>query len=258
LQAPILLYHSISSDTPRRFRPFALSPERFEAHICWLREEGFNALTIGELVRARGHGIEVTKPIVLTFDDGFVDFHETALPILRRYGMTATLYVASGYVGGISRWLDHIGAGSLRVLSWSQLAEIQQSGIEIGAHSVSHPPLDIRPVGIAREEIVASKRKLEDRLGVAVDSFAYPYGYYSLLVRNMAVAAGYRSACAVRYAISPADEDPFALSRLMVRDNTDLERLLRNTPHSFVLDRIRSRVWTIVRHSLHKVDQYAE
>jgi peptidoglycan/xylan/chitin deacetylase (PgdA/CDA1 family) len=252
------MYHSISSDMRTRFRPFALSPERFEAQMSWLRQGGFNALTIGELVRARHHGIEVAKPIVLTFDDGFADFYETALPILLRYGMTATLYVASGYVGGVSRWLDHIGAGSLRVLSWSQLAEIQQSGIEIGAHSVSHPALDTLPVATAREEIVASKSNLEDRLGVAIDSFAYPYGYYSLLVRNMAVAAGYRSACAVRYGISPADEDPFALSRLIVRDKTDLERLLRNTPHSFVLDRIRSRAWTIVRHSLHKVDHYAK
>lgn len=256
---PILMYHSISSNASRRFRPFTVRPERFKEHVQYIRDEGFSALTVSELIRMRAAGPDASpeNAIVLTFDDGFADFHETALPILTQYGLTATLYVVSGHLGGTSHWLDRAGAGSRPLMSWSQLSEIVKSRIEIGAHTVSHPALDTLSLGRAKEEIVSSKRHLEDGLGVEVKSFAYPYGYYSKAVRDLVVSAGYTSACAVRYATSSSDDDRFALCRHIVRHDADISHLgslLANKMPSvrIVYDRLRSEAWTCLRHALYR------
>jgi peptidoglycan/xylan/chitin deacetylase (PgdA/CDA1 family) len=251
------MYHSISASELRRFRPFTVQPERFEEQARYIRDEGYSALTISELIRMRDANALPEKAVVLTFDDGFADFHETALPILVRYRLMATLYVVSGYLGRTSEWLDYADAKSLRLLSWPQLAEIEKNGIEIGAHTLSHPPLDTLPLGRARDEIVLSKRHLEDRLGVDIKSFAYPYGYYSKSVRDLVVSAGYTSACAVRYAISPPDDDRFALCRHIVRHDADMayfEALLAGKASRVraIYDRLRSQTWKCMRQTLYR------
>lgn len=255
---PILMYHSISSGAAWRFRPFTVRSECFENHARYLRDQGYHALTVSDLVRGRqaGLGSVPRKAVVLTFDDGFADFHAAALPILVKYGLAATLYVVSGYIGGTSRWLDRQGAGSRPLLSWSQLAEIKTSGIEIGSHSVSHAALDILPVSRAKEEIQQSRYQLQDKLGAEINSFAYPYGYYSKPVRDLVMSAGYISACAVRYAVSPPTDDRFALRRHIVRHDADaayLEALLTNraTGLRTAFDRARSASWACLRHVLH-------
>jgi peptidoglycan/xylan/chitin deacetylase (PgdA/CDA1 family) len=219
---PILMYHSISARPPRRLRRFTVQPERFEEQARYIRDQGYSAFTVTDLVRMRHAGTLPDRAVALTFDDGFADFHETALPILTKYRLTATLYVVSGYVSGTSRQLDRAGAQPPRFLSWSQLAEIEEHGVEVGAHTISHPALDTLSIGRAREEIVLSKRHLEDGLGTEINSFAYPYGYYSQPVRDLVVSAGYTSACAVRYATSPSHDDRFALCRQFVRHDADV------------------------------------
>jgi peptidoglycan/xylan/chitin deacetylase (PgdA/CDA1 family) len=251
---PILMYHSLSSSSSRSFRPFMLHPVQFEQHARYLRDDGYVALTVSQLVSLRNQGCVPERAVVLTFDDGFADFHRSALPVLTRYGLTATLYVVSGYVGGSSGWLAD--AGSRPLLSWSQLADVRHSGVEIGAHTVSHPALDTLPPGQAKEEIASSKRELENGLGIAVRSFAYPYGYYSRAVRDLVVSAGYSSACAVRYAVSSPADDPFALCRQIVRHDTDVAGLAAllsdRAPRLRTLyDRTRSRAWARLRQSLY-------
>jgi peptidoglycan/xylan/chitin deacetylase (PgdA/CDA1 family) len=208
---PILTYHSVAASVPRRLRPYCVHPRRFEDHARHIRDAGYCTLTVSDLVRMRAAGAVPTNSVVLTFDDGFADFHEAALPILMRHGLTATLYMVAGHIGGTSGWLEDEESRSLPMLTWSQLREIAKTGIEIGAHTMSHPPLDTVRPSRARIEIVQSKRPLEDGLGSAVESFAYPYGYLSNAVRDLVVAAGYASACAVRYATSSPRDDPFAL-----------------------------------------------
>jgi peptidoglycan/xylan/chitin deacetylase (PgdA/CDA1 family) len=217
----ILTYHSVAPTAPRRFRAFCVHPQNFEDQVRHIRASGYSALTVSELVRLRAAGAVPEKSVVLTFDDGFADFHTVVLPVLLRYGLTATLYVVAGCIGVTSRWLEQ-ECRSLPMLSWSQLLDIAKSGIEIGAHTMSHPSLDTIRLSQARIEISQSKRSLEDGLGISVESFAYPYGNFSGAVRDLVVAAGYASACAVRYATSSSLDDRFALSRHIVRDGTDL------------------------------------
>jgi peptidoglycan/xylan/chitin deacetylase (PgdA/CDA1 family) len=191
----------------------------------------------------------------LTFDDGFADFYESALPILDRYGVTATLYVVSGLLGGSSRWLEREGAASLPLLSWPQLTQIAQSGIEIGSHTRSHAALDMLPITTAKDEILSSKRALEDGLGMQIRSFAYPYGYYSRAVQSLVASAGYTSACAVRYAMSSPIDDRFALCRQIVRGGTsikDFDAILSGRAPRLHYDRLRSKTWRYLRRALHR------
>ncbi|MBV9229057.1 MAG: polysaccharide deacetylase family protein, partial [Chloroflexi bacterium] len=140
-----------------------------------------------QMVQARAqNGEELPpQPIVLTFDDAYADFYTNALPALQTYGFVATLYVPTVFVGGTSRWLEYLGEGSRPLLSWSQLAEISACGIECGAHSHTHPALDMLSFSKAQDEIVRCKCLLEDHLGQQTSSFAYPYGYYNTRVRQM-------------------------------------------------------------------------
>ena len=154
-------------------------------------------MTAGRLaeVLAGAPGGLPDRAVVLTFDDGFEDFHRCALPLLDRYGYTATVFVTTGWVQDAGR--DAAGRCPGRMLSWSQVAEAAGAGMEVGAHSWGHPQLDQLPGAALREELYASKAQLEDRLGRPVPGLAYPFGYSSARVRRVAREAGHHYACAV-------------------------------------------------------------
>jgi peptidoglycan/xylan/chitin deacetylase (PgdA/CDA1 family) len=163
--------------------------------------------------------------VVLTFDDGYADFYTDTLPELQRHGFTATLYVVTAFIGNTSRWLQREREAMRPLLTWPQLAEISASGIECGAHSHTHPALDMLPPSVARAEIIRSKELLEERLDQHVLSFAYPYGYYNTRVQEAVRTCGFTSACAVRLAMSSLHDDPYALARLAITPDTDVHDL---------------------------------
>ena len=221
---PILMYHSISSRASPGFRPSTLSPETFEEHLSYLDQCHYITITVTQFVQAmvRGEDGLPPRPVVLTFDDGYADFFTSALPALQRHGFTATLYIATAFVGGTSRWLQQMGEGMRTMLTWDQLAEISASGIECGAHSHEHRTLNMLPPSVARDEIVRSKELLEEHLGQQVSSFAYPFGYYSARVRQIVREAGFDSACAIKGVLSSLHDDPYTLARLAIKPDTDV------------------------------------
>lgn len=251
---PILLYHSIAGEVAPRFRTWAVHPDTFAAHMAYLHDHGYTPITVTQLATAimDSNTCLPEKPIVLTFDDGFADFYTAALPILERYGFTATLYITTGFVGDTSRWLHREGEGDRPMLTQSQIAEVNVSGVECGAHSSNHPELDTLSVSAACDEIVRSKADLEQCLGEQVFTFAYPHGYYSAGVRRLVQEAGFSSACAVKHAMSAITDDCFALARIIVTADTDVEsfsemlagRGLRVAP---TRERARTKGWRLVR-----------
>lgn len=193
--------------------------------MAYLHQHGYAPITVTQFINVRTKE-EYTlpeRPVVVTFDDGFADFFTAALPVLQRYNFTATLYVATGFIGGTSRWLQREGEASRQMLNWDQLTEISTCGIECGGHTHWHRQLDILPPGMANREIMDCKRLLEDHLGREVSSFAYPHGYHSPTVKRLVRAIGYTSACAVKYAMSSEMTDPFALARLLVTADTSVD-----------------------------------
>jgi peptidoglycan/xylan/chitin deacetylase (PgdA/CDA1 family) len=256
------MYHSISSSASRQFRQFAVPAEHFEEHLLFMRENGYESMTVSSLLEAllQPEASLPAKSLVLTFDDGLEDFFTAALPLLIKYAMVATLYVVTGHIGGRARWLAGSGEGNRKMLSWSQLAAINRAGIEIGAHTITHPMLDTIPLADARREIRGSKRELEDRLGDRVRSFAYPFGFYDGAVCKLVEEAGFDSACAVHYAMCKRQDYRYALSRHIVRCGArgpDVGALLvgRAPRAPLLYDRVRSNVWKMWRHTFRRPSQ---
>jgi peptidoglycan/xylan/chitin deacetylase (PgdA/CDA1 family) len=226
VRIPILLYHSISNEASSSFNPWTVSPSRFDEHVKFLREEGYTSLTVTELVNRLDDVARLPeKPVVVTFDDGFADFAESAIPVLTRYSFSSTLYVVTGYVGATSAWLRSQGEGNRPMLTWEQIKELPAAGVECGAHTHSHLQLDTLRDSDANDQIVWSRRELENRLGRSVDSFAYPHGYHRRVNRSQVQEAGYTSACAVKHAMSSLSDDHFALARIIVTSDTTVQRL---------------------------------
>jgi peptidoglycan/xylan/chitin deacetylase (PgdA/CDA1 family) len=249
---PILMYHEIAepSETDSQL---AVPPGNFASQLAYLHDAGFQTVTAGRLAESLngGAGALPERAVVLTFDDGFEDFYCQALPLLVRYGFTATLYVTTGWVQDAGP-MPGTGQRPGRMLCWSQVAEAAGAGIEIGAHSRLHPQLDQLPRRQLREELRVSKAQLEDRLGRAVPGLAYPFGYSSAAVREEARAAGHGYACAVGNALPGAGSDPLALPRLTVRRSTSMPEFQqithsRNIPMIFLKDRALTKGYAMVR-----------
>lgn len=229
---PILLYHSISTQSSPRFRPWVVPPESFAAHMDALADDGYEPMTVDLLARLLHRGLMPARPVVITFDDGYEDFHSHALPVLARHRFPATLYVTSGYIGGRAAWLSREDEADRRMLGWTQLREIADAGVQVGAHSHTHPRLDELPVRESLDEIVRSKGTLEDFLQVPVTSFAYPHGYHDRRVRRQVICAGYGTGAAVKHAMSSPADDPYAFARIVVPGDAspeDVRRLVRGS-----------------------------
>ena len=248
VEVPILMYHEIAERAETASR-LAVSPANFAAQLAYLRGAGFTTMTAAELSArlATGIGPLPDRPIVLTFDDGYADFHSRAMPLLDRHGFTATLFVTTG-------WEQDDGlrpSAPGRMLNRAQLAEAAAAGVEIAAHTRSHPQLDQLPEQLAREELCTSKRWLEDEIGLAVPGLAYPFGYCNARVRRVAREAGYRYAHAVDNATASRRADPFAVPRLTVRRATTLPEFRRLVDGQSTLrlleDRALTRGWSVVR-----------
>jgi peptidoglycan/xylan/chitin deacetylase (PgdA/CDA1 family) len=233
---PIFLYHSVSDIPAAGQEPFTVTPASFAEHVAAIVESGRVALTISEYARAlRGERGLPARSVAITFDDGFADTL-AAVELLRGRGLTSTVYITSS-------WLD-----SAQGLSSEAAREIAASGAEIGAHSVSHPHLDELPLAAAEREIVESKEALEQCLGRSISTFAYPHGAHDQEVRGAVIDAGFRSAVAVKNALSHDRDDPFAIARIMIMGDTPLRSVLaaldgRGAPIAWSGERYRTRAF---------------
>jgi peptidoglycan/xylan/chitin deacetylase (PgdA/CDA1 family) len=216
---PILAYHSISNDPPAWIRSFSVAPETFARQLELISEIGATTLTVSAFAHAVGSGSELPeRPVLVTFDDGFADFQGEAMPVVHAMGMAATLYVTTGFLNGREHTIPFRPPGPW--LDSAALVALRDQGVEIGAHSKSHPHLDTLPTEAARDEIGSSKDILEQVLQDPVRSFAYPHGFASRSVRRLVAESGYESACACKNALSSTADDRLALARLLLRATT--------------------------------------
>jgi len=244
LRVPVLMYHEIA-DTAATPSRLAVSPDVFADQLAYLHDAGFQAITAGALSAflADGVGELPERPVVLTFDDGYGDFYSQAMPVLKQHGFTGTLFMTTGWIGKEGE--------AKRMLNWRELAEIEQAGIEIGAHTCQHPQLDQLPDNLIREELYVSKSQLEDNLGLKVPGLAYPFGYSNAKVRQVARDVGYDYAYSVNNSLTTDADDKFTLPRLTVRRATTMDdfRKMVNGHDTPMLqrDRILTSGYSVVR-----------
>jgi peptidoglycan/xylan/chitin deacetylase (PgdA/CDA1 family) len=214
---PILMYHQVTPTPAAGFAKYTVTPKAFAAQMRWLAITGRTPITMTTLVEARlgSHGWP-SRAVVITFDDGFRDCVEFALPVLQRHRFIAVFYLVAGLMGRTSRWMASAGGLRFPLVDWTAARSLQDAGMECGAHSVTHPPLATCSAARGREELVASRRILEDRLGREVLDFAYPYGSVTPGVRTMAAEAGYRSACTGEKRLATDEDDLLLLPRVPV------------------------------------------
>jgi peptidoglycan/xylan/chitin deacetylase (PgdA/CDA1 family) len=213
---PILMYHSIGSTTSNHRHPYfetSTSPEEFERQIRFLRDNGYKTIALPEVLC----GESGERRVVITFDDGFEDFYTKAAPILAASGFTATMFLATGYIGD-----PPFTFKGIRCLSWPQVRELQQAGMTFGSHTVTHPQLCKLSPGAVKDELRISRESIEQHLGCAADSFSYPYAFpeadidFKKRFRAALIEAGYRSGVSTSIGIACDRSDPLFLERLPV------------------------------------------
>ena len=210
---PALMYHKILRP-PRdaRARGLFVSPALFRRQMRELRAAGFSSAPPGP-----GTDGNPDRRILITFDDGFTNVLDHALPALRECGFQAINFLVADLLGRHNAWETAAGERSDPLMEAAQVRDWLAAGQLIGSHSLTHPRLGQLPLADARREIFDSRKKLEDRFGVAIEHFCYPYGNFSPAVRDLVVEAGYATGCSVEVGLNTAATDRFALKRFLVR-----------------------------------------
>ncbi len=223
---PVLMYHSISDDPENGVAPYyktATSPARFEEQIRFLSEHGFESVDLAEAIRLLNTKVPTTtKPVVITFDDGFRDFHDLAFPILKKYGQSAIMYLPTAFIGNERRSFK-----GRECMTWDEVKSLQGQGIAFGSHTVNHPKLYELPWKEIEEELANSKENLERELGGEAPSFAYPFAFpqqdqpftdrFTRLLRQY----GYRNCCTTMAGRVRPGDDSFRIKRLPVNGCDD-------------------------------------
>jgi peptidoglycan/xylan/chitin deacetylase (PgdA/CDA1 family) len=208
VKVPILTYHYIRTNPDSRDRlGFALSvtPADFASQMDWLANNGFHPVTPADVYAylSGTRGLP-NRPVILSFDDGYADFYDTALPILRAHDFPAVAYIVSAFVGRPG------------YMTAAQVVEADRSGIEIGSHTVDHANLARSSAGNVQFELVGSKQALEKLVGHPVLSFCYPSGQYNGGVAAAVQAAGYSDATTTAFGYVHYLANRYTWSRLRI------------------------------------------
>ena len=204
---PVLNYHQIN-DTEKN--ALTVNTEQFEAQMKYLAENGYETITPGEMLDAWENGGTLPeKPVIITFDDGYLDNYNHAYPVLQKYQLKATIFLISDYVSTYPNYL-----------TWSDVQEMDESGlIDFESHTLSHEELTKAPsLEEATHQLVASKQAIDWNIGngKSVAFIAYPCGEYNADIEQATKDAGYRAAFTVNYGLAEPSENHFILDRVPI------------------------------------------
>ena len=170
---PVLNYHQIND---RDENSLTVHTDEFDEQMKYLSDNGYHTITPEEMMDAWENGTPLPeKPVILTFDDGYVDNYKNAYPILEKYNLKGTIFLISDFIGTYPNYM-----------TWAQVDEMQQSGlIDFESHTLSHPELDKIPADEVWHQLDSSKKALEWRLGKPINFIAYPCGSYDEELERM-------------------------------------------------------------------------
>lgn len=189
----ILGYHGVAprdpAEDPHNLR---VSPERFRAQVELLLDAGFKLVTVAELAERADGATPPPGVGALSFDDGMEDNHSVLLPILKEFRIPATIYVTTGLIGEPNPWMSP--SSGARMMTADELRNLAAAGVELGAHTVTHPDLSMLDREACLREMVGSREALERVTGARVRTFAYPFCRYGDVAVAAAEDAGFLAA----------------------------------------------------------------
>jgi peptidoglycan/xylan/chitin deacetylase (PgdA/CDA1 family) len=220
---PILCYHKIAPPPKRaRIKGLYLEPKLFLRQMSEITQAGLTASFLG------CSDISKKETITITFDDGFVSNLIEAVPLMKKAGVQAINYLVADRLGQTSDWEARDGGETDLLMDESQVREWLAAGHQIGAHTCTHPRLSQLSDAQANEEISASRKKLEDRFGLPVEHFAYPYGDYNERTVELVRQAGFETAVTMHRGVNLPNTPLFELKRWTARyESRNLKNLLR-------------------------------
>jgi peptidoglycan/xylan/chitin deacetylase (PgdA/CDA1 family)/GT2 family glycosyltransferase len=223
---PVLMYHAFGEEDEGD--RYVISRRAFARQLHLLRALRYRPIGFAELARALQAG-EAPPPrsVVITIDDGYADNLEIARPLLRRRRFPATVFLVSGGIGGVNDWTSEGAVAGRRLLTEAEIEEMRGDGIEIGAHTRTHPSLTATPAGDLDAEVGGSREDLEALLGDPVPTFAYPFGQFDPAAVAAVDRAGFEAACTVESRLARLGDDPLEIPRLEIKGEDSLRSFLR-------------------------------
>jgi peptidoglycan/xylan/chitin deacetylase (PgdA/CDA1 family) len=223
---PILMYHSITDEDESNAHAYyrtKTSPAMFAAQMKYLHESGYKTCSLAQAIHQLQKQTQAAdKLVVVTFDDGYRDFYHHAFPVLNQYGFSATVFLPTAYIGE-----NPVSFKGTDCLTWAEVRELNRHGIRFGSHTVTHPQLHELSVPKIQEEIVNSRKTIEEMLGCAVDSFAYPYAFpqtdtdFKKMLRDSLRLAGYQNGVCTIVGRANRKSEPLFMQRLPVNSCDD-------------------------------------
>ncbi|WP_248930326.1 polysaccharide deacetylase family protein [Paenibacillus hamazuiensis] len=209
---PVLNYHSITYD-PGNIA--VITPEKFAEQMHYLADKGYTTLTMKQFTDIISRKEDPPeKPVLLTFDDGYADNYEHALPLLKELGFHATLFVSPGTTD------------DGYFLSWDKIKEMHEAGWDIQPHGMTHPRLDQLKPEQQAYEIGEAKKQIEEQLGTTADIFCYPYGRYNATTLRLLKEYGFRYAFTIEQGKTRSTENPYKLRRIFVNGEESLKTFI--------------------------------
>lgn len=227
---PFLMYHElgltgrVTCRNEPGYTRYVVPESSFRVQIEWLAREGIRGVATGEAV---ADGLRASQTVAVTFDDGCETDAIAAAPILATYGMSATFYIVSGWIG------------TPGFLNLAQLRELAEAGFEVGSHTVTHAFLTGLDDVQLRYELWASRDALEQAIGGRVHHLSCPGGRWSRRVARAAIEAGYQTIATSRTGVNGPRADLTALARLAIHDNTALSAFGRAATGAVTGERLR-------------------
>jgi peptidoglycan/xylan/chitin deacetylase (PgdA/CDA1 family) len=211
--APILIYHSIrpyiDSDSPA-VRRYIATPDTLEKELSYLKDNGYVSVTFDDLASrlTKGTGLPA-KPVIISFDDNWQGQYDYAVPLLKKYGFTATFFV----------WV--VVVGMKHHMTWDEVRELSAAGMQIGCHTMTHPFLTrVKDDQALKREILGARQRIEAEIGKPVTTIAYPFGQYDQRVVDAVKEAGFTSARSTWPGVVHSTEGLFSLTGIIRTEST--------------------------------------
>jgi peptidoglycan/xylan/chitin deacetylase (PgdA/CDA1 family) len=217
MKVPVLAYHKIDFPTPDvKIRGAFTAPRKFERQCAYLKKKGFEFYTASELIKFYlGRGEFPPRAIAITFDDGWKDNYLNAFPILKKYGVKATIFLVPAFIGRTTDAVTADGEGPREHLAEKDVLEMSESGIEFASHSFSHKLFDRTSDEEIEFEVAESKKFIENLTQKECSTFAYPAGFFTDFAKEAVRNAGYEAAFTTVYGAED-DWDIYALNRVEI------------------------------------------